>query len=194
MLNRQRREKPLKAKAITEGKRVVQPALRRRRGHLHRRPRLHPPLRLPVAVGEEARRPAPRRPGGGDRRELRRLRQLRRGRRRRGALPLLLPHRAHLTTRLARPHRWRNFEPRSWATCNAAARRKRLGFADVLSDERRLARSADHDRRACDRRTGRRRHHRLADRAWRAERLVRAGDLGARRRAADRRHRLLSSR
>ena len=68
-------------------------ALRRRRGCLHRRPRLHAALRLPVAVGEGARRSAARRSGRGDRRVLRRLRQLRRGGRRGGALPVLLPRR-----------------------------------------------------------------------------------------------------
>ena len=68
------------------------PALRRRRGCLHRRPRLHPPLRLPVAVGEEARRSAARRSRRRDRQQLRRLRQLRRGRRCGDPLPVLLSH------------------------------------------------------------------------------------------------------
>ena len=40
------------------GERMVQRALRRRRGRLHRRSRLHPPLRLPVAVGQAHRRSA----------------------------------------------------------------------------------------------------------------------------------------
>ena len=48
-----------RAAALPEGGRRRQahgpPALRRRRGRLHRRSCLHPPLRLPVAVGEEAR-------------------------------------------------------------------------------------------------------------------------------------------
>ena len=39
-------------------------ALRCRRGRLHRRSRLHPPVGLPVAVGEAARRSAARRSGG----------------------------------------------------------------------------------------------------------------------------------
>ena len=64
MLNRQRREKPLVDKAIKGGERMVKPKLRRRRGCLHRRPRLHAALRLPVAVGEVARRSAERRSGG----------------------------------------------------------------------------------------------------------------------------------
>ena len=59
---------------------MVQAALRRRRGRLHRRPRLHPALRLPVAVGQAHRRSAEGRSGRGDRQFLRRLRQLRRGR------------------------------------------------------------------------------------------------------------------
>ena len=60
MLNKQRREKPLFAKAVKGGERVVQRALRRRRGRLHRRPCLHPAVRLPVAVGQADRRSAAR--------------------------------------------------------------------------------------------------------------------------------------
>ena len=67
--------------------------IRRRRGHLHRRPRLHAALRLPLAVGEVARRSAARRSGRPYRPELRRLRQLRRGGGCRRALPVLLPRR-----------------------------------------------------------------------------------------------------
>ena len=39
-------------------------ALRRRRGHLHRRPRLHPPVGLPVADDQAQPRPAAHRSGG----------------------------------------------------------------------------------------------------------------------------------
>src|SRR5579884_258761 len=68
-------------------------ALRRRRGCLHRRSRLHPPVRLSVAFGQAHRRSAQGRSGGGDRQFLRRLRQLRRSGGSGGALPLVLPRR-----------------------------------------------------------------------------------------------------
>ena len=81
--------------------------LRRRRGRLHRRSRLHPVVRLSVAVGETYRRSAQGRPGGGDRPELRRLRQLRRGVGGRRALPVVLPRRHHSQPDLVRPLRLR---------------------------------------------------------------------------------------
>jgi hypothetical protein len=63
MLNKQRREKPL----MPEGDQGRPPgreaALRRRRGSLHRRSRLHAAFRLPVAVAENARRSAAGRSG-----------------------------------------------------------------------------------------------------------------------------------
>ena len=95
MLNKQRRVRPLFAKAVAAGERMVQRALRRRRGHLHRRSRLHPALGLPVAVGQAHRRSAEGRSGRRDRQQLRRLRQLRRGGRGGGALPVVLPRRHH---------------------------------------------------------------------------------------------------
>ena len=70
-------------------------ALRRRRGRLHRRSRLHPAFRLPVALGQAHRRSAQGRSGRGDRQQLRRLRQLRRGVGGRRALPVVLPRRHH---------------------------------------------------------------------------------------------------
>jgi indolepyruvate ferredoxin oxidoreductase alpha subunit len=91
-------------KAIKEGRRVEKAAFRRRRGHLHRRSRLHPPFGLPVAVAEEARRSAARRSGCQHRPELRRLRQLRRSRRCGRAVPVLLPRRCGAQSRLVRTH------------------------------------------------------------------------------------------
>ena len=64
MLNKQRRVKPLMDKAETSGERIGAPALRRRRGHLHRRPCLHRLVGLPIAVGETSRRSVARRSGG----------------------------------------------------------------------------------------------------------------------------------
>ena len=171
-------------------------ALRRRRGRLHRRPRLHAALRLPVAFGEDARRSAARRSGRGDRPVLRRLRQLRRGGRRRRALPVLLPRRRDPQS-----------EPAGTGVLGAHARRRyRLAAAAPRGDggldssaprppERMLApapvRSHHQARHPGGRRAGRRRRHRLDRRPRRAERLVRAVDLGAGRGAAHRRHDLL---
>ena len=52
MLNKQRREKPLFQKSVRGGERMVKRALWRRRGRVHRRSRLHPSVRLPVAFRE----------------------------------------------------------------------------------------------------------------------------------------------
>ena len=52
MLNKQRRIKPLFNKAVKGGRARGPRAVRRRRRHLHRRSRLHSPLRLSVAVGQ----------------------------------------------------------------------------------------------------------------------------------------------
>ena len=67
--------------------------IRRRRRDLHRRPFLHPPLRLPVAHREADPRSAAHRSGRDRDRVLRRLRAVRRGRARRRAVPLVLPRR-----------------------------------------------------------------------------------------------------
>ena len=69
-------------------------ALRRRRRGLHRRPFLHPPLRLPVADGQAQStiRCAPIRSRTST--TLRRLRPVRRGRARRGAVPVVLSRRS----------------------------------------------------------------------------------------------------
>ena len=68
--------------------------LRRRRGHLHRRPLLHPPVGLPVADGEAQPGPAAQRSGDHGHRQLRRLRTVRRGRPCRGAVPVVLSRRS----------------------------------------------------------------------------------------------------
>src|SRR6266446_2266124 len=69
-------------------------ALRRRRGHLHRRPLLHPVVRLPVADRQAKPRSAPHRPGDHRDRQLRGLRTMRRGRPCGCAVPVVLPRRA----------------------------------------------------------------------------------------------------
>ena len=57
MLNKQRRVRPiLIAKAIKGGRARGAREIRRRRGYLHRRSRLHPSLRLPLALGQADRR------------------------------------------------------------------------------------------------------------------------------------------
>ena len=104
MLNRQRREKPLVAKAIGDGKRVVKSRFGVDEDVCTGD---HACIRLsgcPSLVGEEARRSLARRSRRGDRQHLRRLRQLRRGRRCRGALPVLLSRRCHPQSELARSH------------------------------------------------------------------------------------------
>ncbi len=70
--------------------------LRRRRRGLHRRSLLHPPVGLPLAGGQAQPRSAALRSGGARQQRLRRLRPVRRGGRRRRALPVLLQgrHRA----------------------------------------------------------------------------------------------------
>ena len=90
MLNRQRREKPLRAQGDRRRRARRARALRRRLRHLHRRPLVHPPLGLPVAVDQAEPRSAAHRPGRDRARQLRRLRRLRRGLARRRALPLVL--------------------------------------------------------------------------------------------------------
>ena len=78
-------------------------ALRRRRRDLHRRPFLHPAVRLPVADGEALARSAAQRSGGDRDRMLRRLRAVRRGRACRRAVPVVLPRRDRAQCDLARP-------------------------------------------------------------------------------------------
>ena len=78
-------------------------ALRRRRRDLHRRPFLHPAVRLPVAHRQAQSRSAAQRPGRHRDRELRRLRAVRRGRARRGAVPVVLSRRDHPQSELVGP-------------------------------------------------------------------------------------------
>ena len=73
--------------------------VRRRRRDLHRRSFLHPPLRLPVAHREAEPRSAAHRSGRRRDRELRRLRPVRRGRARGGAVPVVLSRRGASRTR-----------------------------------------------------------------------------------------------
>ena len=68
----------------------ARPPLRRGRGHLHRRPCLHPAVGLPVAHAARPARPLARRPRGAHRALLRGLRQLRRGGGRGHPLPVVL--------------------------------------------------------------------------------------------------------
>ena len=102
-------------------------AVRRRRGHLLGRPRLHPPLGLPVAVAEAHGRPAQGRSGRRRGQWMRRLRQLRRGRGGRCPLPLLLPHRGHLQS-----------EPVGPAACRFSRARHRLAPTAPRSSSDRL--------------------------------------------------------
>src|SRR5258706_5482187 len=69
--------------------------IRRRRGHLHRRSLVHPPVGLPNADSERQSRSAAYRSGGDGDRRLRRLRAVRRERARRGAVHLLLSGGGH---------------------------------------------------------------------------------------------------
>jgi hypothetical protein len=74
-------------------------ALRRRRRHLHRRPLVHPPVGLPVALDQAEPRSAAHRPGRDRARQLRRLRRLRRGRRTRRCSARRSTRRASSATR-----------------------------------------------------------------------------------------------
>ena len=103
MLNKQRREKPL-AQAGHQGRPPRRgPPLRRRRGSIctgdHACIRLSG---LPLPVAETPGRPPPRRPRRLDRPVLRRLRQLRRGRRCRHPLPFA----STAPTLIHNPTRW----------------------------------------------------------------------------------------
>ena len=93
MLNRQRREKPQVRKAIAAGERVCASASA---STATPAPATIPASasRLPVSLSDQAQpRPAAQRPGGHRARQLRRLRHVRRGLARRGAVPVVLPRR-----------------------------------------------------------------------------------------------------
>ena len=172
------------------------PALRRRRGCLHRRPRLHPAVGLPLALGQADRRSAEGRSGRGDRQFLCRLRQLRRRGGSGRALPVLLSRRHH--------HQSHQLGPRGRAH---ARRRHRLppaparavggcGWPEdamdaVISSPALDTRRPTRHRGDGDGRPGRRRAGRLDRGADRGAGLAGAIDLGARRRPAHRRHDLL---
>ena len=95
-------------------------ALRRRRRNLHRRSFLHPAVGLPVADGQTQSRSAAQRSGGGGDRKLRRLRAVRRGRARRGALPVVLPHRRRQQSELVGPRAVSLAPHRYWLAAAAA--------------------------------------------------------------------------
>src|SRR5262245_47491356 len=78
-------------------------SLRRRRRDLYRRSFLHPALGVPVAHGQAQSRPVAQRPGRDGDRELRRLRLVRRGGARRGAVPVVLSRRDHPQSQLVGP-------------------------------------------------------------------------------------------
>ena len=89
-LERQRRERPLMRARAAAGRHRGAAALRRRSRRVHGRSLLHAPQRLPVADAAREPRSAAR---GSDRprgRDLRGLWRVRRGRARRGALPVVL--------------------------------------------------------------------------------------------------------
>ena len=90
MLNKQRREKPLVRKAVADGQARGAREVRRRFRHLHRRPLVHPPVGLPLAVDQAQPRSAAHRPGRHRARQLRGLRPLRRRVACGGAVPLVL--------------------------------------------------------------------------------------------------------
>ena len=106
MLNKQRRIRPLLRKAAQARRARGARAVRRRCRHLHRRSFLHPAVGLPVADHRaESRSAAPRADDQGDQ-LLRRLRAVRRGEPRRGAVPVVLPRLAdHQPDRLGHASR-----------------------------------------------------------------------------------------
>ncbi len=126
MLNKQRRVRPLFAKAVKDGKRVV----RERFGvdedvctGDHACMRLSGCPSLSVKDTDD---PSAGRPGGRDRQYLRRLRQLRRGRRGRGPLPVLLSRR-------------RDLNPTGWDRLLARVRGDVIGSLQRRRDGRRVS-------------------------------------------------------
>ena len=87
-LERQRRIKPWIAGLLEARRARGAREVRRRRGRLHRRPRLHPPVGLPDADAEGQPRSAEGGPGGHGDRRLRGLRPVRRERARGHAVPV----------------------------------------------------------------------------------------------------------
>ena len=151
-------------------------------GHLHRRPFLHPPLRLPVADHQAQPRSPADRSGRAREQRLRRLRAVRRGRARRGALPVVLPRQC------VQNPTWRDrllARLRGRSIGLLASRRKAYGVIEPMSDA-----AASPSYRGAGRR-GRRRARRLDRGGGDDRRLSGAEHLDPRRRAAHRRHDLL---
>ena len=95
MLNKQRRERPLDAQAHGGRRARGARTLRRRSRHLHRRSFLHQAFGLPLAHARAQSRSAAARARDQGDQLLRRLRAVRGGRARGGALPLVLPRLDH---------------------------------------------------------------------------------------------------
>ena len=169
-------------------------ALRRRPRDLHRRSRLHPHQRLPVALDRAEPGPDADRPGGDRAEQLRRLRRLRHQRPHGGTLPELLPHRRGPEPDQKRRIRGQGPQPLDQA---------RLGAASSVAPPSSRPRPPDVERAGPrgkppaqrrdprPRRRGRRRARRLDRRHRRGGRLRGADDLGRGRRPAHRRDRLL---
>ena len=90
-LNRERRVKPSTTQGRERGQTRGAREIRSGCGYLHRRPFLHPSLRLSFVDDQAESRPAAQRSGGDGDRQLHRLRPLRRGGARGGALPVVFP-------------------------------------------------------------------------------------------------------
>ena len=89
-------------------------ALRRRRRDLHRRSFLHPAVRLSVADRQAQSRSAAHRSGRDRDRKLRRLRAVRRGRARGGAVPVVLSRRRRQQSELVGPRAAWHAARRDW--------------------------------------------------------------------------------
>ena len=144
--------------------------------------------------------PDPLRARAGDQGDqlLRRLRPVRRGRARRGAVPVVLPRLDHHqpdrlgpASRRKRARRRDRLLP-ARAIARRTPRRRALSRSDD-ADGRQRQGAADHHRHPRHGRRRRRRAGGLDRRCRRARRLHRADDLGARRRAAHRRDRSITS-